>query len=117
FASPEKIVVFDFEMVCYCWYMHDVATVLYYAANHPGSGQYEQFESVFMDNFWMGYEQHHRLPRGDRSMISPYLLYRDIMVYGYLGKVWGGNENTSQHEVVLNRFRANIDRRKNELFP
>ncbi|MEM7575339.1 MAG: phosphotransferase [Bacteroidota bacterium] len=112
FAQPEGIVLFDFEMVCYGWYMHDVAAVLYYACNHPASRKMTDFEATFLQYFWKGYERYHRLPVADRAMIQPYLLYRDLMVYGYLGKVWADKELTAGDQAYLERLRKSIDRRK-----
>ena len=112
FPQPDGIVLFDFEMTCYGWYMHDVATILYYACNHPASRKIVDFEPTFLHYFWQGYESHHQLPLEDRSMISYYLLYRDLMVYGYLGKVWAGKELSEGDAAYLERLRKSIHRRK-----
>ncbi len=81
--------MFDFEMTCQAWYIHDIASVLYYAHFIPSKTDRASFEAEFMHHFWIGYETEYQLPLAERERIPAYLLYRDLLVFGYLCKVWG----------------------------
>ena len=111
-TSEQKIVLFDFELVCQSWYIHDVATVLYYACNHPATKQYRSFNELFLSHFWLGYEQHHQISEMEKEKIPLFLLYRDLMVYGYLLQIWGNKELSQQEQAYKARVESSIAARR-----
>lgn len=111
-TSEQKIVLFDFELVCQSWYIYDVATVLYYAYNHPASKQYRSFNELFLSHFWRAYEQHHQISEIEKEKIPLFLLYRDLMVYGYLLQIWGNKELSQQEQIYKTRVEGSIAARR-----
>ena len=109
-----KIVLFDFESVCKSWYIYDIASVLYYAlhvADPP-----DDFAEYFMASFWLGYEKHAELSVIEKKRIPKFLLYRDLLVLGYLNKIW---ENTTMEEAqsaYKEKIRFSIAKRRKQLF-
>lgn len=111
-----NLVLFDFELCCQSWYIHDVATVLYYACTHPQSQAFVNFQAHFLEHFWLGYRMEFPIPSVEEQAYVPiFLLYRDLMVYGYLLDIWGGKSLTKQQEQYLKRMKRSIADRK-EIF-
>lgn len=111
-----KLEVFDFELCCQSWYVHDVATVLYYASTHPKSQTTANFQNYFLRNFWVGYQREFPIPSEEEQKFIPtFLLYRDLMVYGYLMDIWFGKSYTNQQQQYLKRMEQSIADRK-EIF-
>lgn len=106
-----ELKLFDFEVACNSWYINDISTVLYYANHFPQSIENDAFENYFMSQFWEGYEQEHRIDEEEKAWIPKFLLYRDLMVYGFLCKTWDKKE-LAQHEIkYLEMIQASIKRR------
>lgn len=108
-----KLVLFDFELCCQTWYVHDVATVLYYAENHPKSRETENFQTLFLQHFLKGYQREFQTPsETEMNFIPAFLLYRDLMVYAYLLDIWAGKTLTGQQESYLTRIEMSIQKRR-----
>jgi Ser/Thr protein kinase RdoA (MazF antagonist) len=104
--------VFDFEMMCYSWYINDIATVLYYAIQYPRKQDETSFEKQFLEYFLEGYEKEHSIEQADLAQIPIFLLYRDLMVYGFLCKMQKQKTFSDQENEYLNRLQQSIKKRK-----
>ncbi len=111
----DKIVLFDFEMCCLARPIDEVATALYYARLHPHSEWTDNFEAVFYAAFKRGYVRHHPITPADEAGIPAYLLYRDLMVLGFVNKAWTESELTNKESAYLKRLHLSIERRR-EIF-
>ena len=104
--------LFDFEMTCNSWFINDISTVLYYANHFPKQKETEEFETYFMNHFWEGYEQEHKINEDEKEWIPNFLLYRDIMIYGFLSKIWKTKE-LNKHEIrYLEMIQESIKNRR-----
>lgn len=111
-TKGQEVVLFDFELLCKSWYIHDVAIVLYYACNHPASKLYSSFNAYFLSHFWRAYEKHHSIAEHEKEKIPLFLLYRDLMVYGYLLQIWGNKELSLQEQAYKARVEDSIATRR-----
>lgn len=107
-VDEQEIVLFDFELCCQSWYIHDVAIVLYYACSHAGSKQYGSFPNFFLSHFWGAYEKHHAVSELEKEKIPLFLLYRDLMVHGYLLQIWGNKALSLQEQAYKARVESSI---------
>lgn len=107
-----QLILFDFELACRSWYIHDVAIVVYYAEHHPEARKKSDFTTDFLRYFWAGYEPFYQLPEEDEKMIPLFLLYRDLMVYAYLLHIWEGKTLTKQQKTYKNRIETSIQDRR-----
>ncbi len=112
FLSGDDIVLFDFEITCKSWFASDIATVLYYTLHTKRGKEEEDFEDEFMKWFWQGYESITRIEEEEKSHIPCFLLYRDLMVYGYLHKVWNIDALNKQQEDYLSMVEESIKLRR-----
>lgn len=111
-----NLVLFDFELCCQSWYIHDIATVLYYAGTHPQSQTLVNFQAHFLEHFWSGYQGEFPIPSVEEQAYIPvFLLYRDLMVCGYVLDIWEGKPLTKQQEQYMKRIKRSIIDRK-EIF-
>lgn len=113
--NDNTLVVFDFEMTCKSWYINDVATVLYYAGHYPKTRKDENFEEEFITAFWKGYEEHYQIEEAEKKWIPKFLLYRDLMVYGFLNKLWNGLDLDKGQKAYLERLSVSIAKRRVKL--
>lgn len=111
-TKGQEVVLFDFELLCKSWYIHDVAITLYYACNHPASKSYSSFNAYFLSHFWRAYEHHHSIAEHEKEKIPLFLLYRDLMVYGYLLQIWGNKELNLQEQAYKARVEDSIAARR-----
>ncbi len=103
------LMLFDFELCCRSWYIHDVAIVLYYAESHPQSSIIPNFQRYFLDHFWQGYQGEFLLPsQEERQLIPTFLLYRDLMVYAYLLEIWADKTLNEQQNRYKQRIEGSI---------
>ncbi len=108
-----ELVLFDFELCCLSWYIHDIATILYYAESHPKSQVTENFQAHFLHHFFEGYQQEFRSPsEEEKNLIPIFLLYRDLMVYAYLLDIWASKTLTKHQERYQQRIKSSIYRRR-----
>lgn len=112
--TPE-LQLFDFEMACKSWYINDVATVLYYAAGHSKSRTNLDFESFFLKHFWDAYQKEYDLSSTEKEKIPIFLLYRDLMLTGFLSNLWAGKELNKIEFALMERLQQSIEKRK-EIF-
>lgn len=109
--SDQKIVLFDFEMCCRARWIDDIATTLYYADRHPDSRQIDLLESTFYQAFKRGYEKYLPILEEEEKSIPIYLLYRDLMVLGFVNKAWEMGELNAVQQRYLNRLLTSIEKR------
>lgn len=114
-GNEKQIILFDFEMTCKSWYINDVAAVLHYASYYPASLQIENFDAFFLENFWKGYERAYRLEKSEHLKIPKFVLYRDLMVYAVLHKLYPSQPVNSSFHHYLNSLSASIEKRRLEL--
>ncbi len=107
-----KLVLFDFEMTCNSWFINDIATILYYANHFPNLMNEADFSTRFMENFWKGYEKENRIKEEEKKWISIFLLYRDLMVFGLLSKIWKDKKLAKNEKRYLEMVESSIERRR-----
>lgn len=105
-------VFFDFEMTCQNWFMNDVATVLYYALMHSKTRDEKDFAGRFMEHFWEGYNQANYLDESEQLWIPTFLLYRDLLVLGYLHRIWDVSVIEGNDKDFFDRVEASIEERR-----
>lgn len=113
--EADKLVLFDFEMLCQSWFINDIATVLYYACFLKGDQEELAYQNNFMHHFWMGYEAIFPIERKEKEKIPKFLLYRDLLVYGFLNKIWKGKDLIESEKNYLERLIKSISFRRNLL--
>jgi Ser/Thr protein kinase RdoA (MazF antagonist) len=108
------MVLFDFEMACHAWYALDVASCFYYALNSLQKRFSSEDEAIgwFAPHFWRGYERFHYIAEEEKKLFPIFLLYRDLLVYGYVCRVWEGKAYTDDNLRYLARMERNIERRR-----
>ncbi len=111
-AQTQKLVLFDFEMVCYGWYAMDVAMVVYYAILHLNPNNPEAFEKDFLNLFWKGYETIYQLEDKDKAPIPAFVLYRDLMLYGYFNRTWADPKQAENEKIFREQTAQSIERRR-----
>jgi len=107
-----SIILFDFEMTCQSWYVHEIGNVLYYALLVP---EMEGREQWFLNHFLKGYSKENTLTKGELEKIPNYLLYRALLVYAYICKIWTGDNLTPKNKAYKERLEYSILWRKNVL--
>lgn len=107
-----ELILFDFEMTCKSWFINDIATVLYYAHHFPKTNNQEDFEALFMKHFWKGYEQEYSIKVSEKRWIPQFLLYRDLMIFGFISKIWKGKKLTKHQIQYLEMIQASIKLRR-----
>ena len=110
-----KLKLFDFEMTCNSWFINDISTVLYYANHFPKTNTGEEFETYFMSLFWEGYRQEYRIDKSEIEWIPKFLLFRDLMIYGFLSKIWNDKEMTKPELSYFEMIEHSIKVRRNKL--
>lgn len=111
-SQDGQLVLFDFELACRSWYVHDVAIILYYAEHHPEAKKETDFADYFLRYFWKGYEPFNQLQEEEKEMIPFFLLYRDLMVFAYLLHIWEGKILTRQQITYKDRIETSIQERR-----
>lgn len=111
----KEMVLFDFEMTCRSWFMNDIATVLYYANHYPKTFIDEDFEVTFMKHFWKGYEREHDIKEFEKTWLPLFLLYRDLMVFGFISKIWKDKKLTKNELRYSEMIQASIKLRRAKL--
>ena len=81
--QDNQLILFDFEMCCYNWFINDIAVVLYYALYLIGDKKSIDFQTNFMNYFWKGYESVFTTEDSQKEKIPKFLLYRDLIVYAF----------------------------------
>lgn len=114
-TKDDRLFLFDFEMACRSWFSNDVAIVLYYAAYYPSTREEPGFEDRFLTHFWRGYEQEYQLPAAEKEKIPLFLLYRDLLVLGYLEKIGQWKEASDPTKAFKARLESSILRRREQL--
>lgn len=84
----QSIVLFDFEMSCRAWYTFDIAIILYYILNATPLEDHERVTSLFHQHFISAYQSTHPTAILVLDWIPKFLLYRDLLVYGFTFKIW-----------------------------
>lgn len=113
-TADGRMILLDFENSCRGHYINDVAVVLYYAQLSKFSGDQEDFNRSFLTSFWKGYEKEYAIPVDEICSIPWLLLYRGLIVYGYLQKIWPG-ELDSDQETFQKRVEQSIVSARMEL--
>ncbi|MEM9886807.1 MAG: phosphotransferase [Bacteroidota bacterium] len=111
-AKEQKIVLFDFEMACQSWYAHEIGTVLYYALFLPMMQAKKEADKWFLKHFLKGYSKEHTIAPQELDKIPAYLLYRDLLVYAYISKVWSEENITEAQEVFREQIEQGILERR-----
>lgn len=103
------LILFDFEMLCRCWYLMDVSVVFYYAnvSSHQKLAEAD-FLPHFLTPFWLGYNELKPAPAFDEYMFQVYLLYRDLMILGFLEVVWAGKQRSAGERAFVDRLNRSL---------
>ncbi|MEM9525490.1 MAG: phosphotransferase [Bacteroidota bacterium] len=107
--------LFDFEMTSQGWFLLDIAVILYYASNlntTAGDQARAEFEKQFLEYFQQGYRDYFPGSSFDQGLIQDFLLYRDLLVYGYVIDAWRGRELTEKDHRFMRLLEDNIAERK-----
>ena len=86
--ATNKLILFDFEMMCRSWYINEIAVILYYILNSVTFEEREQLTTLFLSSFFDGYRKEMEIDEKEKLRIPSLLLYRDLLVYGYTFKIW-----------------------------
>ena len=108
-VSPFK--VFDFEMTCLSWFVNDACTTIHYATKFPNQGDQDAYEKVLIEYFWKGYDSLFSISDEEKATLPYWLLYRDLMVYGYIYKMWKGTTKMEANTRFLEKTRQSVRRR------
>lgn len=73
------ITLFDFDDCCYCWFVHDIAIVLFYIV--MGAEDEAGFAASFLTHFLRGYRRENRLAPRWLSEIPHFLKLREVDMY------------------------------------
>jgi len=111
-ADDKQFVLFDFEMLSYSWFINDIAVILYYAFYLKGTKTEREFQDYFLPHFWKGYESEFAIAPQEKEKIPKFLLYRDLLVYSFLNKIWGGKELTTQDIQYKEKLEKSISSRR-----
>ncbi len=114
-GKEKKIVLFDFEMVCKSWYANDVAAVVYYAKHFATVREEENFETRFLNSFWKGYEKEYKIDNLEKEKIPKFLLYRDLLLLGFVSKLWGSKILDRGQVALKDRIEKSIAKRSSSL--
>lgn len=114
-GSNKKLILFDFEMVCKSWYVNDIAAVLHYASLHTVSQNTENFDFVFLENFWKGYEREYTLSKTEKMKIPKFALYRTLMVYSFLHEAYTTDEQKKSIQFYFDDLSRSIEKRRRAL--
>lgn len=107
--------LFDFEMTCRGWFLQDIAVILYYASNRNTTHSQmprHPFEQGFLSAFQTGYAKYLPGLVFDWEVIQTHILYRDLLVYGYVLDAWQGRERSEGDLRFLSLLEANIAERR-----
>ncbi|MEO0337871.1 MAG: phosphotransferase [Bacteroidota bacterium] len=103
--------VFDFEMACLSWFVNDACTTIHYATKFPGQGDQDAYEQVLVEYFWKGYDTIFTIAEAEKATLPYWLLYRDLMVYGYVYKSWKGTPKMEENALFLEKTERSVRRR------
>ncbi|MBU1878637.1 MAG: hypothetical protein KJ734_06785, partial [Chloroflexi bacterium] len=76
------ITLFDFDDCCYCWFVHDIAIVLFYIV--MGAEDELAFTETFLTHFLRGYRRENRLDPRWLNEIPHFLKLREIDMYAII---------------------------------
>ena len=110
--QDNQLILFDFEMLCYNWFVNDIAVVLYYALYLIRDRKSIDFQTHFLNHFWKGYESVFTIADSEKEKIPIFLLYRDLLVYSFLHKIWEGKELTRQDLQYKKKLEKSISTRR-----
>ncbi len=113
-APDGRLMLFDFENSCRAHNINDIAVALYYARLSKFSGNGDDFDALFLESFWKGYEKEYTVPAAEVEAIPWLLLNRSLILYGYLHKIWLG-EWTNEQQEYADRVERGIVRMRSEL--
>ncbi len=115
-GSSEKIILFDFEMTCKSWYINDISIILYYVLNSTEKEGHEKISDMFLSSFFHGYRKEFSIEEGEKKKISKFLLYRDLLVYGFTFRVSKEEGDMTSNEIKFrNKLSNSIARRMKEI--
>lgn len=101
-----NIILYDFDMLCNCWYAADIAVILFYAKYYRQTRNYENFEQIFLHYFLHGYKKTGTIIQDEKEKIRKYLLYRYLAVYSNFCKY----ATKEQREVTFKEYLAFIQK-------
>jgi len=108
----QQFILFDFEMLSYSWFVNDIAVILYYAFYLKGDKTEREFQNHFLPHFWKGYESEFAIASHEKEKIPKFLLYRDLLVYSFLNKIWVGKELTTEDIQYKEKLDKSISSRR-----
>lgn len=92
-------------MACQSWYAHEIGNVLYYALLVP---EMEGREAWFLNTFLEAYFKENSMPKEELEKIPSYLLYRALLVYAYICKIWTAEQLTPRNKAYKERLENSI---------
>jgi len=122
-GSSEKIILSDFEMTCRSWYINDISIILYYILNSTPQEKHKIISELFLNAFFKGYRKEFSIDESEKKKIPKFLLYRDLLVYGYTFRIWKEEANMTDNEIkfrnklsdsITKRMRFNFFKSKNK---
>ncbi|MEL7121186.1 MAG: phosphotransferase [Bacteroidota bacterium] len=115
-GSSKKIILFDFEMTCRSWYINDISIILYYILNSTPKEEHKKISDLFLISFFEGYRKEFSIEEKEKEKVSKFILYRDLLVYGYTFRIWKEEKNMSDMEIRFrNKLSDSIARRMNDV--
>lgn len=115
-GNDKRIKLFDFEMTCKSWYINDIAVILYYILNSVPISNRTETRDLFFKHFFRGYEEENKIVESEKLKIPKFLLYRDLLVYGFTFRIWKEENEMTENELKFrNKLSDSIDRRIKKL--
>jgi Ser/Thr protein kinase RdoA (MazF antagonist) len=108
-----KIILFDFEMSCRSWYINDIAVILYYILNTIPVIDRKEVSELFLSAFFQTYRKERSMAEEEKEKIPLFLLYRDLLVYGYTFRTWTEAKKLTKNQYHFRKkLRDSITRRR-----
>ncbi len=103
-----EIILYDFDMLCNCWYAADIAVILFYAKFYRQTRNYENFEQIFLHYFLHGYKRTGVISSDEKEKIRKFLLYRYLAVYSNFCKYATKQQREHTHKDYLSFIKKSI---------
>ncbi len=85
-----EITAFDFDDTAYCWFVYDIAVILFSSAFYRREDlSYNEFAAAFLPPFMEGYRTEYDLPVAELDRIEDLVRFREILLVVVLHKKLG----------------------------
>ena len=97
-------VFFDFDSCCYCWYLYDIAVLLFFSVCIWGRGQeVGEFSSHFMHHFLLGYEEYTAFDYEMMKYLPLFLKLREYDLFFVLSDLPESEQYEYEKHFMMNR--------------